>query len=83
MAEDFEAELADENHPEDMLDPDGYDEVDHVDESDDMPGAAYADSDEDHPEMLDEPSANRDGDPVDSMKKKKTKPAEKNIKLLI
>ena len=35
-----EAELADENHPEDMLDPDGYDEVDHVDEPVDMPGAA-------------------------------------------
>jgi hypothetical protein len=48
-----------------MLDPDGYDQVDHVDESDNMPGAAYADSDEDHPEMLDEPSADHDRDPVD------------------
>ena len=33
--------LADENHPEDMLDPDGYGEVDHVDEPEVMPGEAF------------------------------------------
>ena len=41
--EDFEAELADENHPDDLLDPDGYCEVDHghVEEPDDMPGEEF------------------------------------------